>query len=148
VQPEPLKPRSRARVRLVSPFVYLVFGLLALLTVMVLRVNPMTKEIHVGPMLTRADSATEAARICKIVVQDKLDRGRLITSTAATFAPFTMKRNDLTGYYEGRGEVTALGRSPVTDQFVCFVHWISGIGGVLRSQDPEMYAKLVTTFGL
>jgi hypothetical protein len=91
------------------------------------------------------DPTAEATRVCKLLVQRQLDRD---TSTAATFAPFTMKWNEHPPSFSGRGEVTVLSRPPVTDQFVCSVAPNSDSRGYLRSQFPEVYAELVRVHGL
>src|SRR5688572_27072610 len=104
VQPEPLKPRSRSKVRLGC----LVAGLLALITVIA------SIDIETVEERWLKDPEAEATRICKLHVQDGLDRARLSTPT---FAPFTMKWIDTPPSFAGRGVVTALNRAglPVTD---------------------------------
>ena len=134
-QPKPLKPRSRSNVRLWC----LVAGLLVLITVIG------SIDIETADERWRKDPATEAARICKHLVQEGLDRDRLST---ATFAPFTMKWIDHPPIFVARGEVTAQNRAgmPVTDQFFCSIGLGSGSGGLLRSWNPERYDTLVSHF--
>jgi hypothetical protein len=84
-------------------------------------------DIETADERWRKDPATEAARICKHLVQEGLDRDRLST---ATFAPFKMKWIDHPPIFVARGEATAQNRAgmPVTDRFFCSIGWSSGSG--------------------
>jgi hypothetical protein len=94
---------------------------------------------------TPADSVTAAARMCESLVKDKL-----MSPSAATFAPIPMRRDSTTRAFVGRGEVTAPNPAgvPITHRFVCLIDPDKSAQAVLRDSNPEMCAEVVRLFRL